>query len=138
VRSSISWRRKSASFAWKTSFTEKQRLLREEIAVSTKYAFIASEEDNYPMQLMLRCAKVSKSGFYEWKDRGPSETTRPGSRCPTSETSSATSSCPPPRSTRASIEAKRKALEAAYPDIIPNELPEWNQDIGLLGWLANL
>jgi hypothetical protein len=28
------------------------------------------------MQLMLRCAKVSKSGFYEWKDRGPSETSR--------------------------------------------------------------
>ena len=44
--------------------------------MSTKYAFIASEEGNYPMQLMLRCAKVSKSGFYEWKDRGPSETSR--------------------------------------------------------------
>ena len=28
------------------------------------------------MQLMVRCAKVSKSGFYEWKDRGPSETSR--------------------------------------------------------------
>ena len=44
--------------------------------MSTKYAFIASEEGNYPLQLMLRCAKVSKSGFYEWKDRGPSETSR--------------------------------------------------------------
>ena len=41
-----------------------------------KYAFIASEEGNYPMQLMVSCAKVSKSGFYKWKDRGPSETSR--------------------------------------------------------------
>jgi integrase/recombinase XerD len=31
---------------------------------------------------------------------------------------------------RASTEAKRKALESAYPDITPNELPEWNQDPG--------
>jgi hypothetical protein len=28
------------------------------------------------MQLMVSCAKVSKSGFYKWKDRGPSETSR--------------------------------------------------------------
>ena len=39
---------------------------------------------------------------------------------------------------RASTEAKRKALEAAYADVTPNELPEWNQDTGLLDWLANL
>jgi len=39
---------------------------------------------------------------------------------------------------RASTEAKRKALESAYPDITPNELPEWNQDIGLLDWLTDL
>ena len=39
---------------------------------------------------------------------------------------------------RASTEAKRKALEAAYPDIVTNDLPEWNQDPGLLDWLASL
>jgi integrase/recombinase XerD len=39
---------------------------------------------------------------------------------------------------RASTEAKRKALEAAYADIVTNDLPEWNQDSGLLNWLAAL
>jgi site-specific recombinase XerD len=39
---------------------------------------------------------------------------------------------------RASTEAKRKALEAAYVDIVTDDLPEWNQDPGLLNWLANL
>lgn len=39
---------------------------------------------------------------------------------------------------RASTEAKRKALEAAYVDIVTADLPEWNQDPGLLGWLAAL
>ncbi len=29
---------------------------------------------------------------------------------------------------RASTEAKRKALEAAYPGIVTSDLPEWNQD----------
>jgi site-specific recombinase XerD len=39
---------------------------------------------------------------------------------------------------RASTEAKRKALEAAYQGIVTSDLPEWNQDAGLLDWLANL
>src|SRR6478752_2861708 len=39
---------------------------------------------------------------------------------------------------RASIEAKRRALETAYPDITPDDLPEWNQDVGLLDWLTTL
>jgi site-specific recombinase XerD len=39
---------------------------------------------------------------------------------------------------RASTEAKRRALEAAYVDIVSNDLPEWNQDPGLLSWLATL
>jgi site-specific recombinase XerD len=38
---------------------------------------------------------------------------------------------------RASTEAKRKALEAAY-DIVTDDLPEWNKDSGLLSWLASL
>jgi integrase/recombinase XerD len=39
---------------------------------------------------------------------------------------------------RASTEAKRKALEAAYPGIVTSDLPGWNQDPGLLDWLASL
>jgi site-specific recombinase XerD len=39
---------------------------------------------------------------------------------------------------RASTEAKRKALEAAYTEIVTDDLPEWNQDPGLLNWLASL
>lgn len=39
---------------------------------------------------------------------------------------------------RASTEAKRKALEAAYVDVISTDMPEWNQDPGLLDWLAAL
>jgi site-specific recombinase XerD len=33
---------------------------------------------------------------------------------------------------RASTEAKRKALQAVYVDIVSEDLPEWNQDAGLL------
>jgi integrase/recombinase XerD len=39
---------------------------------------------------------------------------------------------------RASTEAKRRALETAYPDITRDDLPEWNQDVGLLDWLTSL
>jgi hypothetical protein len=37
-----------------------------------------------------------------------------------------------------STEAKRKALEAAYQGIVTSDLPEWNQDAGLLEWLTSL
>jgi integrase/recombinase XerD len=39
---------------------------------------------------------------------------------------------------RASTEAKRKALEAAYTDVVTTDLPEWNQNSELLNWLAGL
>ncbi len=39
---------------------------------------------------------------------------------------------------RASTEAKRKALEATYTEIVTDDLPEWNHDTGLLTWLASL
>jgi integrase/recombinase XerD len=39
---------------------------------------------------------------------------------------------------RASTEAKRKALEAAYDDVVTADLAEWNQDPELLSWLASL
>jgi transposase InsO family protein len=42
--------------------------------VTAKYAFIAGEEGNYPIHKMCRWAKVSRSGFYEWRSRVPSAT----------------------------------------------------------------
>ena len=39
---------------------------------------------------------------------------------------------------RASTETKRRALEAAYVNVVTGDLPEWNQDPGLLNWLAQL
>ncbi len=39
---------------------------------------------------------------------------------------------------RASTEAKRKALEAVYDQVVSAELTEWNQDPELLSWLTNL
>ncbi len=40
--------------------------------MTVKYAFICGEEGNYPVWKMCRWAKVSRSGFYEWRGRGPS------------------------------------------------------------------
>jgi site-specific recombinase XerD len=39
---------------------------------------------------------------------------------------------------RTDTELKRKALEKAYPDLVTNDLPQWNQDEGLLSWLNSL
>ena len=39
---------------------------------------------------------------------------------------------------RASTEAKRKALEAVYVQVVSAEQTEWNQDPELLNWLTNL
>jgi integrase/recombinase XerD len=39
---------------------------------------------------------------------------------------------------RASTEAKRKALEAVYDDVVTADLAEWNQNPELLSWLTNL
>lgn len=39
---------------------------------------------------------------------------------------------------RSDIESKRKALEAAYPDITPGGLPDWNRDENLLSFLNGL
>jgi hypothetical protein len=36
------------------------------------------------------------------------------------------------------METKRKALENAYPDITPNDMPDWNNDENLLDFLENL
>ena len=39
---------------------------------------------------------------------------------------------------RADIYSKRKALESAYPNITPTNMPEWNEDNDLLDFLNNL
>ena len=35
--------------------------------MSVRYAFLAGEEGNYPVRKMVAWAKVSRSGYYEWK-----------------------------------------------------------------------
>lgn len=44
--------------------------------MNVKYAFIASEEGNYPLTKMCTWAKVSRSGFYDWAGRAPSARAR--------------------------------------------------------------
>jgi integrase/recombinase XerD len=39
---------------------------------------------------------------------------------------------------RADSEIKRKALESAYINLTPNEIPLWNEDQNLMNWLQNL
>ena len=39
---------------------------------------------------------------------------------------------------RTDTELKRKALEKVYPDLVATDLPQWNQDEGLLAWLSSL
>jgi len=42
--------------------------------VTAKYAFIESEEGNYPIDSMCWWAKVSRSGYYDWRARPQSVT----------------------------------------------------------------
>lgn len=42
--------------------------------MSAKYAFIESEEGNYPVASMCGWAGVSRSGYYDWKNRPQSAT----------------------------------------------------------------
>ncbi len=41
-----------------------------------KCAFIAGEEGHYPITKMCTWAKVSRSGYYEWVGREPSDRAR--------------------------------------------------------------
>ena len=38
---------------------------------------------------------------------------------------------------RANTDTKRKALEAAYIDIVTEDIPVWNEDKDLLSWLQD-
>ncbi len=42
--------------------------------MTAKYAFIESEEGNYPIARMCEWAQVSRSGYYDWKNRPQSAT----------------------------------------------------------------
>jgi putative transposase len=37
------------------------------------YRFIDAEKANYPVSLLCRVLKVSRSGYYNWKERLPSK-----------------------------------------------------------------
>jgi len=40
------------------------------------FKFIDAEKANYPISLLCRILKVSRSGYYDWKDRSPSKRDR--------------------------------------------------------------
>jgi putative transposase len=45
-----------------------------------RFRFIAAEKAQYPIALLCRCLRVSRSGFYAWAGRGPSHRARDDAR----------------------------------------------------------
>jgi putative transposase len=45
-----------------------------------RFRFIAAEKAQYPIALLCRCLRVSRSGFYAWAGRGPSQRARDDAR----------------------------------------------------------
>ena len=45
-----------------------------------RFRFIAAEKAQYPIALLCRCLRVSRSGFYAWAGRGPSNRVRDDAR----------------------------------------------------------
>src|SRR5438105_14540920 len=44
-------------------------------AVGERYSFIAAEKTNYPVAVMCRVLKVSRTGFHNWERRAPADRT---------------------------------------------------------------
>ncbi len=42
----------------------------------SRYGFIDAEKANYPVSVLCKVLKVSRSGYYDWKDRPPSKRNR--------------------------------------------------------------
>ena len=61
---------------WRSSSEKSGFLLRAGVPVTARYAFIHREEGSYPITMMCRCLKVSRSGCYAWLGREPSRTVR--------------------------------------------------------------
>jgi putative transposase len=40
------------------------------------YRLIEAEKASYPVSVLCRVLKVSRSGYYDWKDRSPSKSER--------------------------------------------------------------
>jgi putative transposase len=45
-----------------------------------RFRFIAAEKAQYSVALLCRCLRVSRSGFYAWAERGPSQRSRDDAR----------------------------------------------------------
>lgn len=69
---STSFERRTNGFVWSETFSKNSRLLCERVTV--RYEFIRQHAAEFPVRLMCETLEVSPSGYYDWRDREPSET----------------------------------------------------------------